>query len=146
MTTELIHVGFGNHLAVNHVIGIASPGSAPVKRLVQEGRKKHLTIDITSGRRTKAVVFMDNGSVVLAAITPETIAEKLQALEEMGSIPCHHGPLKLLAGPERIESGWWDGEDMARDYFIARTADAALLWVYRERSPAGAWYLHGIFS
>ena len=39
-----------------------------------------------------------------------------------------------------------DGADMARDYFVARSADDALLWVYRERSPAGAWYLHGIFS
>jgi regulator of extracellular matrix RemA (YlzA/DUF370 family) len=79
MSTELTHVGFGNHLAVNHVIGIASPGSAPVKRLVQEGRKRNLTIDMTSGRRTKAVVFMDNGSIVLAAITPETIAGRVNA-------------------------------------------------------------------
>ena len=77
MSTELIHVGFGNHLAVNHVIGIASPGSAPIKRLIQEGRTKGLTIDMTSGRRTKAVVFMNNGSIVLAAITPETIAGRV---------------------------------------------------------------------
>ncbi len=79
-------------------------------------------------------------------LRPFWLLERPQPLEEMGSVPCHHGPLKLLAGPERIESGWWDGADMARDYFIARSADAALLWVYRERSPAGAWYLHGIFS
>jgi protein ImuB len=79
-------------------------------------------------------------------LRPFWLLERPQALEESGSVPCHHGPLKLLAGPERIESGWWDGADMARDYFIARAADAALLWVYRERSPAGAWYLHGIFS
>jgi hypothetical protein len=77
MSTELIHVGFGNHLAVNHVIGIASPGSAPIKRLIQEGRTKGLTLDMTSGRRTKAVVFMNNGSIVLAAITPETIAGRV---------------------------------------------------------------------
>ena len=77
MQTELIHVGFGNHLAVNHVIGIASPGSAPIKRLIQEGRSKGLTVDMTSGRRTKAVVFMVNGSIVLAAITPETIASRV---------------------------------------------------------------------
>ena len=79
-------------------------------------------------------------------LRPFWLLEQPQALEENGSIPCHHGPLKLLAGPERIESGWWDGADVARDYFIARAADEALLWVYRERSPAGAWYLHGIFS
>ena len=79
-------------------------------------------------------------------LRPFWLLERPQALEENESVPCHHGPLKLLAGPERIESGWWDGADVARDYFIARSADAALLWVYRERSPAGAWYLHGIFS
>ncbi len=79
MSTELIHAGFGNYLAVNHVVSIASPGSAPVKRLVQEGRTRNLTIDMTSGRRTKAVVFMDNGSIVLVAITPETIASRVIA-------------------------------------------------------------------
>jgi protein ImuB len=79
-------------------------------------------------------------------LRPFWLLERPQALEENESIPCHRGPLKLLAGPERIESGWWDGTDVARDYFIARAADEALLWVYRERSPAGAWYLHGIFS
>ncbi len=77
--TELIHIGFGNYLAANHVIGIAAPGSAPVKRLVQEGRGRGVTVDMTSGRRTKAVVFMDNGSVVLAAITPETIEGRVRA-------------------------------------------------------------------
>ena len=79
-------------------------------------------------------------------LRPFWLLAQPKALEESGAVPCHHGPLKLLAGPERIESGWWDGADMARDYFIARATDEALLWVYRERSPAGAWYLHGIFS
>jgi len=79
MAAQLIHVGFGNYLAAEHVVGIASPGSAPVKRLVQEGRGKNITIDMTSGRRTKAVVFMDNGSILLAAITPETIEGRMRA-------------------------------------------------------------------
>jgi regulator of extracellular matrix RemA (YlzA/DUF370 family) len=78
-STELIHIGFGNFLAANHVVGIASPGSAPVKRLVQEGRDRSVTIDMTSGRRTKAVVFMDNGAILLAAITPETIEGRVKA-------------------------------------------------------------------
>jgi protein ImuB len=49
----------------------------------------------------------------------------------------------LLAGPERIESGWWDGDEAKRDYFVARLPDASLAWIYRE---AGEWYLHGIFA
>jgi regulator of extracellular matrix RemA (YlzA/DUF370 family) len=78
MATELIHIGFGNYIAGNQMVGIASPGSAPIKRLIHEGRTKGLTIDMTSGRRTKAVLFMDNGSVVLAAITPETIEGRVR--------------------------------------------------------------------
>ena len=53
------------------------------------------------------------------------------------------GEFTPLAGPERIESGWWDGDDAKRDYFVARLPNAALAWVYRE---AGEWYLHGLFA
>src|SRR5262245_19274997 len=60
--------------------------------------------------------------------------------------PCYEGPLTLLAGPERIESGWWDGADVTRDYFVARTPAQSLLWIYRERRDLGAWYLHGFFA
>ena len=78
MVIELIHIGFGNILAMNRVIAIASPNSAPTKRTIQEGRNKGLLIDMTSGRRTKAVIFADSGHIVLAALAPETIAGRLQ--------------------------------------------------------------------
>ena len=54
------------------------------------------------------------------------------------------GEFALLAGPERIESGWWDGAEARRDYFIARTGEASLAWIYRERE--GGWFLHGFFA
>src|SRR5438046_3187567 len=57
--------------------------------------------------------------------------------------PMREDDLQLLAGPERIECGWWDGDDARRDYFIARFSDSSLGWVYRE---AGAWFLHGLFA
>ncbi|MBI4329463.1 MAG: DUF370 domain-containing protein [Chloroflexi bacterium] len=75
--TELIHIGFGNILAMNRVISIASPGSAPIKRLIQEARGKNLVVDMTNGRRTKAVLIMDSNHVVLAAINPETISGRV---------------------------------------------------------------------
>lgn len=78
MTTELIHIGFGNYVSASHMIGIASPAGAPIKRLIHEGRAKGATIDMTSGRRTKAVLFMENGAVVLAAIAPETIENRVR--------------------------------------------------------------------
>jgi protein ImuB len=68
-------------------------------------------------------------------------------LETLDAAPRFDGPLSLLAGPERIESGWWDGRDAERDYYVARAETESLLWVYRDRhSEKGHWYLHGIFG
>jgi len=78
MVIELVHVGFSNVLAMNRVIAIASPNSAPTKRAIQEGKNKGLLIDMTNGRRTKAVIFTDSGHIVLAALAPETITGRLQ--------------------------------------------------------------------
>jgi protein ImuB len=50
---------------------------------------------------------------------------------------------ELLAGPERVESGWWDGDEAQRDYFVARSGDASVIWIYREDN---GWYMHGIFA
>jgi protein ImuB len=58
------------------------------------------------------------------------------------------GEFALLVGPERIESGWWDGAEARRDYFIARTGESSLAWIYRERGPEPGenWFLHGLFA
>jgi regulator of extracellular matrix RemA (YlzA/DUF370 family) len=79
MVAELVHIGFSNILAMNRVIAIASPNSAPTKRTIQEGKNKGLLIDMTNGRRTKAVIVTDSGHIILAALAPETIAGRLQA-------------------------------------------------------------------
>jgi regulator of extracellular matrix RemA (YlzA/DUF370 family) len=78
MGTELVHIGFGNMLAMKRVIAMASPNSAPTKRTVQEGRNNGRLIDMTSGRRTKAVIYTDSGHIILAALAPETIAGRSQ--------------------------------------------------------------------
>ncbi len=78
MSIELVHIGFNNMLAMNRVIAIASPNSAPTKRCIQEGKSKGLLIDMTNGRRTKAVIIADSGHVILAALAPDTIAGRLQ--------------------------------------------------------------------
>jgi regulator of extracellular matrix RemA (YlzA/DUF370 family) len=79
MSIELVHIGFGNILAMSRAIAIASPNSAPTKRIIHEGRNNGKLIDMTSGRRTKAVIFTDSGHIILAALAPETIASRLQA-------------------------------------------------------------------
>lgn len=73
MKVHLVHVGFGNVLAMHRVVAISSPDSAPIKRKMQEAKSNNTMIDLTSGRKTKAVIFLDSGDVVLAALTPETI-------------------------------------------------------------------------
>jgi protein ImuB len=59
---------------------------------------------------------------------------------------CDIGDYEILAGPERIESGWWDGRDCRRDYFIVRDAQGGTLWAFHEYKPRRGWYLHGIFA
>ena len=86
MIMEPVHIGFSNIIAMNRVIAIVSPNSAPTKRAVQEGRNKGLLIDMTNGRRTKAVIITDNGHIILAALAPETIAGRLQASRENPAI------------------------------------------------------------
>ncbi len=61
-------------------------------------------------------------------------------------LPCLGTPLHLESGPERLESGWWDGGDIARDYFIARDAHHGRYWIYRERRGERRWFLHGYFA
>jgi len=86
MSIELVHIGFSNVLVMNRVIAIASPNSAPTKRIIQEARNKGLLIDMTNGRRTKAVIFTDGGHIILAALAPETITGRLQG-GRGGSVP-----------------------------------------------------------
>jgi len=73
-----------------------------------------------------------------------------EALAEVAGRPHRRGPVKLLVGPERIESGWWNQEegvgDLRRDYFIALTPDARWAWIFRELRPPGGWFLHGWFA
>ncbi|HEU4591270.1 MAG TPA: DNA polymerase Y family protein [Steroidobacteraceae bacterium] len=69
-----------------------------------------------------------------------------QALQSQRGRPRHHGPLQLLGGPERIESGWWDGADIQRDYYVAKNGEGAILWIYRDCTGERGWFLHGIFG
>ena len=74
---KLINVGFGNIVALDRIISIVSPDSAPIKRLIQEAKDSKIAIDATYGRKTRAVIVMDSGHVVLSAIQPETIASRI---------------------------------------------------------------------
>mgnify|MGYP000799392127 FL=1 len=79
---KLINIGFGNMVSASRLIAIVSPESAPIKRIIQDARDKGVLIDATYGRRTRAVIVMDSDHVVLSAVQPETVANRLSYQEE----------------------------------------------------------------
>ena len=81
---RLINIGFGNMVSANRLIAIVSPESAPIKRIIQDARDKGCLIDATYGRRTRAVIVMDSDHVVLSAVQPETVANRLSNQEDDG--------------------------------------------------------------
>ncbi len=77
MNIKLINIGFGNIVSANRIISIVSPESAPIKRIIQDARDRNMLIDATYGRRTRAVIIADSDHVILSAVQPETVAQRL---------------------------------------------------------------------
>ena len=76
---KFINIGFGNMVSANRIVTIASPDSAPIKRLVQDAKEDGRVIDVSCGRRTRSVIISDSDHVILSAIYPETIANRLSS-------------------------------------------------------------------
>ncbi|MBB5172136.1 extracellular matrix/biofilm regulator RemA [Texcoconibacillus texcoconensis] len=74
---HLINIGFGNIVSANRIISIVSPESAPIKRIIQEARDRNVLVDATYGRRTRAVIISDSDHVILSAVQPETVAQRV---------------------------------------------------------------------
>ncbi len=79
---QLINIGFGNIVSAERIISIVSPDSAPIKRIVQEAKDSKMAIDATYGRRTRSVLIMDSGHVILSAVQPETVAGRVEDDDE----------------------------------------------------------------
>ncbi len=75
---KLLNIGFGNLISVGRLIAVVGPDSAPIKRMIQEARERGVLIDASYGRKTRAVLIMDNDHVVLSALTPEVLSNRLQ--------------------------------------------------------------------
>ncbi|MDO5563108.1 MAG: DUF370 domain-containing protein [Synergistaceae bacterium] len=78
MNYKLVHVGFGNMVVADRIVAIISPSSSPIKRLKDEAREAGLLVDVTQGRKTRAIIVMDSKHVVLSAIQPETITGRFE--------------------------------------------------------------------
>ena len=74
---QLVNIGFGNIVSAERIVAIVSPESAPIKRLIQEARDGKTAIDATYGRKTRAVLVMDSGHIILAAVQPETVGSSI---------------------------------------------------------------------
>ncbi len=84
---QLVNIGFGNIVSAQRIVAIVSPESAPIKRLIQEAKDNKTAIDATYGRRTRAVLIMDSGHIILSAVQPETVGgriDKTISPEELG--------------------------------------------------------------
>jgi protein ImuB len=121
-------------LGTEAVYGLASVAEHRPERA---WRKKGSDLVIADSPATNPGVPFARPLWLLA--TPEPLAQQ-------HGRPCRQGVLELLEGPERIESGWWDGADVTRDYYIAHDARGSLLWIYREACGERQWFLHGVFG
>ena len=74
---QLVNIGFGNIVSADRIVAIVSPESAPIKRLVQEAKDGKTAVDATYGRRTRAVLIMDSGHIILSAVQPETVGGRI---------------------------------------------------------------------
>ena len=74
---QLVNIGFGNIIAANKIVAIVSPDSAPIKTMNQEAKDAKTAVDATCGRRTRAVLIMDSGHIILSAVQPETVAGRV---------------------------------------------------------------------
>lgn len=74
---QLVNIGFGNIVSADRIVAIVSPESAPIKRLIQEAKDNKTAVDATCGRRTRAVLVMDSGHMILSAVQPETVGGRV---------------------------------------------------------------------
>lgn len=79
--SRLVNVGFGNAVKVSRILAVVNPGSSPIRKLKEDARAAKNLIDVTEGRRTRAIVILDSGHLVLSSVQPETINQRLAALD-----------------------------------------------------------------
>ena len=77
MGDKLINIGYGNYVSAARVVALVAPDSAPIKRMIRDAQERSMLIDATYGRRTRAVIIMDSGHVILSALQPETVSARM---------------------------------------------------------------------
>jgi regulator of extracellular matrix RemA (YlzA/DUF370 family) len=81
MDSRLVNIGFGNAVKVGRILAVVNPGSSPIRKLKEEARLEKKLIDVTEGRRTRAIILLDSGHLVLSSVQPETISQRLLSMD-----------------------------------------------------------------
>ena len=76
----MVNIGFGNSVQIGRIIAVVNPGSSPIRKLKEEARNEKKIIDVTEGRRTRAIIILETGQLVLSSVQPETIGQRMAAL------------------------------------------------------------------
>lgn len=79
---RLVNIGFGNALKVSRILAVVNPGSSPIRKLKDDARVEKKLIDVTEGRRTRAIIILDSGHLVLSSVQPDTINQRMATLNE----------------------------------------------------------------
>ena len=98
---QLLNVGFGNSVMVERVIAVVNTGSSPARKLKESAKKEGRLVDVTEGRRTRSILVMDSNHVVLSSVQPDTISQRMQALQPGYHLAEYHS---LMAGSERSQN------------------------------------------
>jgi regulator of extracellular matrix RemA (YlzA/DUF370 family) len=87
MDNRLINIGFGNAVKISRILAVVNPGSSPIRKLKEEAKQEQRLIDVTEGRRTRGIIILDSGHLVLTSVQPETISQRLAALDKEQANP-----------------------------------------------------------
>lgn len=98
MDSRLVNIGFGNAVKVGRILAVVNPGSSPIRKLKEEARLEKKLIDVTEGRRTRAIILLDTGHLILSSVQPETISQRLLIMDQE-----HKNPKQLLAKSKQEE-------------------------------------------
>jgi protein ImuB len=136
-----------NAWGVREPVAVREPGQRGAKERGNAGHSNNI------GASNAAVVHAHQRSLSPeqqvpwpAFRRPVWLLRMPKLLSERDGLPRRRGPLRLVSEPERIETGWWDGGDIARDYYTALDVHGVRLWIFRERAAPHRWFLHGVFG
>jgi len=95
---QLLNIGFGNTVMVERIIAVINTGSSPARKLKEAAKKEGKLVDVTEGRRTRSILVMDSNHIILSSVQPDTIGQRLQAINPANNLAEYYGRPKLEPG------------------------------------------------